>query len=110
MLGGYETKFECAGVTRTASTNRSEQTKLFVKLTRYRPWMIWAKSDGMLQYEIPNFRHGLFLDMKSVGGYLYIHRLDSAKQPQGQFSMISNSLMLNLDNDTHFSGACRPTI
>jgi hypothetical protein len=62
----------------------------------------------MLKYEIPRtMRSGLFLKLKGIGDYITIYS-DDMKLPQGGFSTISNSLMLNISDEEIFYGACEP--
>jgi hypothetical protein len=100
-----ESVYACSGVIKTRDT--TQQTTLFIKLTRYRWWVLWGNSDGMLHYEIPNVTIGLYTHLKSVGDYIQIYR-DPAMLPRGQFSTISDSLQLNLTDEDSFSGTCPP--
>jgi hypothetical protein len=99
----HEMMYECSGVTRTPGTNKSEQTTLFLKIIRYRSWLSSGDSDGMLHYEIPNTRSGVFSRMKSAGDYLNVYSFEFL---QGQFSTVSNSLTLTLTDETIFYGIC----
>jgi hypothetical protein len=101
----YESTYECSGMTKTPGTNKSDQTILFIKIARYRWWVLWRDSDGMLQYEIPITRSGVFSRMKRIGDHLNMYSFDFL---QGQFSTISNSLTLRLTDETIFYGSCRP--
>ena len=82
---------------------------LFIKFDRYRWFIVWSESDGMMHYEIPHRSVGLFTKVKKVGEFFLVYGDD--RSLRGHFSTVSNSLTLQLSdtNTTHFSGTCTPT-
>lgn len=102
--GSEQSVYRCA-LSPTAS--RAAPQTLFMKLDRYRWFIVWRNSDGMVSYEAPNQSGGLFTRVKKVGDYLQFY--DDQGSLQGQFSTTSNSLVLNLPNNNKFEGACTRT-
>jgi hypothetical protein len=97
---------------------------LFIRITQH-SWWRWGYPHGVLRLEIPPgatlpIRAEVFA-IKRIGPYLNLHRwpkgvdvldltkeVDFTKSGQGQFSTISNSLILALSDDKQFQGSCKP--
>lgn len=113
-LGWYTATFECSGLmSKTPIT-------LFMKTRETACWMFWdtALLRGALALEIPSttgsFRTDYFL-FERDGLYLNVIRdpndltVDWKKLGQrGQFSLISNALILNISDQETFRGTCTP--
>jgi hypothetical protein len=106
--------YECSGVMSKTPTT------LFIKIAQPRWWVFWGRGiDGVLSVEIPSstrpFREDIFMIKRNLQNYLDLYRypsggeiVDLRKPAQGQFSLISNSLVLNISDQESFRGLCTP--
>jgi hypothetical protein len=116
-FGSYATRYECYGTLLKKSGPQNPLT-LFIQITHYRWWRVTVSLAGALRSEIPvgatvRPRTDLFA-MTRNGSYLILYpwpkdgeTVETASQ-RGQFSTISNSLVLNISDDEQFQGSCEP--
>ena len=110
--------YECSGV--IIKANRSDPITLFTIIKESRWWAFWEPFwDTALLLEIPGttapIRTDIFL-IKRIGLYLNLYRYpengsrmaDLYKVSRGQFSTVSNSLLLNISDQETFRGTCTP--
>src|SRR5262245_10950761 len=123
--GAYSEIYECSGVTVTDKPAPGKPITLFIRITQFRWWRLMPH-DGVLRLEIPvgttrSHRADVFAINRTGPAYLNLHRwpkgvdyhdltkeVDLTKQGQGQFSTISNSLILMISDDEQFQGSCKP--
>jgi hypothetical protein len=115
-FGWYFATFECSGgITKTPIT-------LFMKTRETAWWVFWdaVPLHGVMALEIPSttgpFRTESFMFNRD-GLYLNVYRwikngelVDDWKKlgQRGQFSLISNALILNISDQESFRGTCTP--
>jgi hypothetical protein len=100
--------------------NRSDPITLFTIIKESRWWAFWEPFwDTALLLEIPGttapIRTDVFL-IKRNGLYLNLYpypengsrMADLYKVSRGQFSTVSNSLLLNISDQESFRGTCAP--
>jgi hypothetical protein len=75
VYGVDESTYQC---TRSPTASPAAPSTLFFKFDRYRWFILWGESDGMMKWEIPppNMRGGLFTKVKKVGDYLQFFDFD----------------------------------
>ena|SRR5262249_5160371 len=103
--GARASTYACSGLVTKPGTATSDKETLFITIRRY-GWWLWTDSDGILHYEIPNTTtRGLFFKLQKVGDYFNLYH-DGLKLPQGQFSTMSNAIMVNISDEKIFNGSC----
>lgn len=98
--GIKETRYECDGT--LSNNNASLNTKLFLKTDMYRPFIVWADSDGMVWAEIPEVGTNLYEATYMPPGI----RLYDKIVGSGSLSDLSKALELGFAGGT-FKGMCK---
>ncbi|MGI6378939.1 MAG: hypothetical protein ACOX0H_02975 [Patescibacteria group bacterium] len=80
----------------------NESIELVMKLTEYRWWIFWGKSDGYINVEIPNKKFGYFGELDINGDNVLIYKSGNIA---GRFSKLTNYLYLDSDYFS-FNGKC----
>jgi hypothetical protein len=115
--GYYSEIYECFG-TMIRKSGRQTPITLFARMTKYRWWRVTGDVAGALRLEIPvgsTVAPGTDpFAFKREGSYLNLHpwpkageTVDLASSQKGQFSTISDTLVLNISDDEQFQGRCK---
>lgn len=85
--------YECIGI--LSNGGDEKETKLYVTLERYRPWVaLWnSESKGNLKIEIPNQHYHYFPIIREAGQILQIADFDG--ELKGTFSTVSLALQID---------------
>lgn len=85
--------YECIGLLSQAEERK--ETKLFITLERYRPWVaLWnSESKGNLKIEIPNQSFDYYPIIREAGQILQIADFDG--ELKGTFSTVSLALQID---------------
>lgn len=104
-----ETRYECSGTFQISGSGTEQAGSLFLKLARYRFWTaMWTDSYGDAWVEVPNQTVDYYGHIGKAGDQLQLWD-DSAKQQlQGNFSLLSNSLGVDVGGYGLFQGKCKP--
>lgn len=102
-FSAVETRYECTGD--LTQSDESFPTTLFLKHQKYRWWVnLWSDSKGSAWIEIPNQTVEYFGNISGDGDILQI--ADSTGRFKGNFSILSNSLGIEVSGIGIFSGGC----
>lgn len=94
-LGVERSVWDCEGTYVASAESGAEQwpEKATIQLERYRPFLVWADSDGNAQVEFHNVGTNYFEDLEIAGNAV---RIGTSGRPNaGSFSLLSGKLNLS---------------
>lgn len=99
-----ESVWVCKGELTRAVSKTVEQTEAYLRLQKYRPWVVWSSSYGDLHLEVPKTTFAYYSHIVELGDSLTIYD-DEGKDLKGMFSLLSHSLMIDTGMGV-FEGMC----
>lgn len=107
-----EVRYQCTGKL-TNNNDVIEPVEMFIKITEFRPWVsLWSDSNGYLNTEIPekykgSYYAGFYGHLEKTGDKFQIYDTYPEKIFRGYFSILSNTLFLDLESYFGiFEGKC----
>lgn len=102
FAGVSEDRYGCEGEFTTESEVR--KSEVFLKVQKYRPWILWAESEGAAWSEILNGDFEYYSNLVEIGDF--IHMTTSDSRGSAALSTLSGSLSLR-NHHGSFLGKCQ---